>query len=102
MLVTNHLLNPKHYTTEPDINFGNPHSYSWDRYAKAGEFLAAHNGVLTLAEAQECLALVHWKDLVWENGTIEDTQYSNVYDQQNITLALRNWNDYDTTVNFSL
>ena len=51
---------------------------------------------------QECLALVHWKDLVWENGTVEDTQYSNVYDQSAGTLALRNWNDYDTTVHFSL
>ena len=33
---------------------------------------------------------------------VEDTQYSNVYDQKNITLALRNWNDYETTVHFSL
>ena len=102
MLVTNHLLNPKHYTTEPDINFGNPHSYSWDRYAKAGEFLAAHNGVLTLAEAQECLALVHWVDLPIPGDLVEDTQYSNVYDQQNLTLSLRNWNDYGTTHRFEL
>ena len=33
---------------------------------------------------------------------VEDTQYSNVYDQRNITLFLRNWNDYDTTVRFKL
>ena len=102
MLVTNHLLNPKHYTTEPDIAFGNPHSYSWDRYAKAGAYLAEHQGVLTLEEAQECLALVHWVDLPIPGDQVEDTQYSNVYDQQNLTLSLRNWNDYETTHNFSL
>ena len=68
----------------------------------AGTYLQAHSGILTLEEAQECLAQVHWKDLVWENGTVEDTQYSNVYDQQNITLDLRNWNDYETTVHFAL
>ncbi|MCR5519715.1 MAG: linear amide C-N hydrolase [Bacteroidales bacterium] len=102
MLVTNHLLSPKYYTTEPDIAVGNPHSKSWWRYETAGAYLAAHEGVLTLEEAQECLAQVHWKDLVWENGEIEDTQYSNVYDQKNITLTLRNWNDYETSVNFSL
>lgn len=37
-----------------------------------------------------------------ENGTVEDTQYSSVYDQSAGTLALRNWNDYDTTVQFKL
>ena len=68
----------------------------------AGAYLKEHNGVLSLEEAQECLAQVHWKDLVWENGTVEDTQYSNVYDQQNITLDLRNLNDYETTVHFAL
>ena len=102
MLVTNHLLSPKYYTTEPDPAVGNPHSKSWWRYETAGAYLAAHEGVLTLEEAQECLAQVHWKDLVWENGEIEDTQYSNVYDQKNITLTLRNWNDYETSVKFSL
>ena len=102
MLVTNHLLSSKYYTTEPDPAVGNPHSKSWWRYETAGAYLAAHEGVLTLEEAQECLAQVHWKDLVWENGEIEDTQYSNVYDQKNITLTLRNWNDYETSVKFSL
>ena len=102
MLVTNHLLSPKYYTTVPDIAVGNPHSKSWWRYETAGAYLAEHSGTLTLEQAQECLAMVHWKDLLWEDGTVEDTQYSNVYDQQNITLSLRNWNDYDTTVRFSL
>lgn len=102
MLVTNHLLSEKFYTTVPDIAVGNPHSKSWWRYETAGAYLAERQGVLSFEEAQECLAMVHWKDLVWEDGTVEDTQYSNVYDQQNITLALRNWNDYETTVRFSL
>ena len=102
MLVTNHLLSPKYYTTVPDIAVGNPHSKSWWRYETASAYLAGHSGTLSLEQAQECLAMVHWKDLLWDNGTVEDTQYSNVYDQQNITLALRNWNDYDTTVHFSL
>ncbi|MBQ9878151.1 MAG: linear amide C-N hydrolase [Bacteroidales bacterium] len=102
MLVTNHLLSDKYYTTEPDPAVGNPHSKSWWRYETVTEYLDKHNGVLTLDEVQECLALVHWKDLVWENGTVEDTQFSNVYDQKAITLDLRNWNDYDTTVHFEL
>ena len=102
MLVTNHLLSEKYYTTEPDPAVGNPHSKSWWRYETAGAYLAGHDGTLTFDQAQECLAQVHWKDLVWENGTVEDTQYSNVYDQKNITLALRNWNAYDTTCRFSL
>ena len=102
MLVTNHLLNPKHYTTEPDIAVGNPHSYSWDRYAKADAYLAEHAGVLTFEQAQECLSLVHWVDLPIPGGKVEDTQYSNVYDQQNLTLSLRNWNDYETTCVFAL
>ena len=102
MLVTNHLLSEKYYTTEPDPAVGNPHSKSWWRYETAGAYLKEHNGILSLEEAQECLALVHWKDLVWENGTVEDTQYSNVYDQQNITLDLRNWNEYEKTVHFKL
>ena len=102
MLVTNHLLSEKYYTTEPDEAVGNPHSKSWWRYETAGGFLAARDGILTLEEARECLSLVHWKDLVWENGTVEDTQYSSVYDQSAITLDLRNWNDYDNPVAFSL
>ena len=102
MLVTNHLLSEEYYSATPDEAVGNPHSKSWWRYETASKYLAEHQGVLSFEEAQECLAQVHWKDLVWENGTVEDTQYSNVYDQQNITLALRNWNDYGTTVRFSL
>ena len=102
MLVTNHLLNPKHYTTDPDIAVGNPHSYSWDRYAKAGAYLAEHAGVLTFDQAQECLSLVHWVDLPIPGGKVEDTQYSNVYDQHNLTLSLRNWNDYAVTHQFTL
>ena len=102
MLVTNHLLSPKYYTTEPDEAVGNPHSRSWWRYETAGTYLEEHNGVLTLDQAQECLSLVHWKDLVWDTGTVEDTQFSNVYDQKAITLDLRNWNAYGTTVHFDL
>ena len=102
MLVTNHLLSEKYYTTVPDEAVGNPHSKSWWRYETAGAYLAGHDGTLTLEQARECLALVHWKDLVWDNGMVEDTQYSNVYDQSAITLDLRNWNDYDNPVRFSL
>ena len=102
MLVTNHLLSEKYYTTEPDPAVGNPHSKSWWRYETAGAYLQEHSGVLTLDEAQQCLSLVHWKDLVWDNGTVEDTQYSNVYDQKSVTLYLRNWNDYETTHKFNL
>ena len=102
MLVTNHLLSEKYYTTEPDPAVGNPHSRSWWRYETAGSYLQEHGGMLTFDQAQECLAMVHWKDLVWENGMVEDTQYSNVYDQSECTLALRNWNDYETTVRFAL
>ena len=102
MLVTNHLLSEKYYTTEPDPAVGNPRSKSWWRYETAGTYLKEHNGVLTLDQAQECLAMVHWKDLVWDNGMVEDTQYSNVYDQSNITLSLRSWNNYEHTYQFSL
>ena len=102
MLVTNHLLSEKYYTTEPDEAVGNPHSKSWWRYETAGAYLAEHDGTLTLEQARECLSIVHWKDLVWDNGMVEDTQYSNVYDQSAITLDLRNWNDYDNPVHFSL
>ena len=102
MLVTNHLLSEKYYSPVPNEAVGNPHSKSWWRYETASAYLAEHNGVFSLEEAQECLAQVHWKDLVWDNGTVEDTQYSNVYDQSSLTLDLRNWNDYETTVHFSL
>ncbi len=102
MHVTNHLLSEKYYTTEPDPAVGNPHSKSWWRYETAGAYLQEHGGILTLDEAQQCLSLVHWKDLVWDNGTVEDTQYSNVYDQKAGILYLRNWNDYETTHQFNL
>ena len=102
MLVTNHLLNPKHYTTEPDIAVGNPNSRSWWSYETAGNYLREHNGILTFEQAQECLAQVHWVDLPIPGDQVEDTQFSNVYDQQNLTLSLRNWNDYTTTHTFSL
>ena len=102
MLVTNHLLSEKYYTTVPDIAVGNPHSKSWWRYETATEYLSGHDGTLTLEQAQECLSQVHWKDLVWDDGTVEDTQYSNVYDQTNLILHLRSWYDYDTTVDFKL
>ena len=102
LLVTNHLLSEKYYTTEPDPAVGNPHSKSWWRYETAGAYLTAHEGILTKAEAQECLAMVHWKDLVWDNGIVEDTQFSNVYDQSALTLDLRNWNAYEETRHFSL
>ena len=82
MLVTNHLLSDKYYTTEPDPAVGNPHSKSWWRYETAGAYLA--------------------KDLVWDNGTVEDTQFSNVYDQTALTLDLRNWNAYEETKHFAL
>ena len=102
LLVTNNLLSSKYRTDEPDPAVGNVHSMSWWRYETAKAYLDAHDGILTLEEAQECLAQVHWENLVWENGTVEDTQFSNVYDQQGGQLALRNWNDYGNTVYFRL
>ena len=102
MLVTNHLLSEKYYTTEPDPEVGNPHSKSWWRYETVQNFLVGHDGTLTPDQAKECLALVHWKDLVWENGTVEDTQYTCVYDQSDITLSLCNWNDYGKFYQFGL
>lgn len=102
MHVTNHLLDPKYYTTEPDPTVGNPHSRSWWRYETAGNYLSAHNGTLTPDEAAECLSLVHWKDLVWDNGMVEDTQYSAVYNQQSLTLSLRPWNHYEQAYPFQL
>ena len=102
MLVTNHLLSEKYYTTEPDPEVGNPHSKSWWRYETVKAYLEERAGRLTFDEAQECLANVHWVDLDWGNGTIEDTQYSCVYDQSSLSLSLRNWNDYGTTWDFKL
>lgn len=102
MLITNHLLAPKYYTTEPDPVFGNPNSKSWWRYQLASEFLAQRNGVLSVDEAQQCLSDVHWKDLVWPDGTVENTQWSNVYDQSALTLKLRDWYEYETTHEFSV
>lgn len=102
MLITNHLLAPKYYTTEPDPVFGNPNSKSWWRYQLASEFLAQRNGVLSVDEAQQCLSDVHWKDLVWPDGTVENTQWSNVYDQSELTLKLRDWYEYETTHEFSV
>ena len=102
MLVTNHLLSPKYYTETPDEYVGNPHSRSWWRYGTAGAYLKERNGALSIGEAQECLSLVHWKDLVWDNGMVEDTQYSCVYDQKDIKLYIRDWSDWDTTHQFPL
>ncbi len=102
MLMTNHLIAPKYYTTEPDPVLGNPHSRSWWRYAVASGYLAERGGVLTSDEAQQCLSDVHWKDLKWDNGMVEDTQWSNVYDQTALTLKLRDWYDYSTTHEFTI
>lgn len=103
MLVTNHLLSPKYYTEIPDQSVGNMHSRSWWRYETAGAFLKEHNGVLSREDAQECLSRVHWKDLLWDDGvTVEDTQYSAVYDQSSKELFIRDWSDYDSTHHFKL
>lgn len=103
MHVTNHLLTPKYDDGTQNSRFGNPHSKSWMRYGKVADYLAERDGKLTLEEAQECLANVHWKDFLWDDGTfVEDTQWSNVYDQSAITLSLRHWNNYDETINFAL
>lgn len=102
MLMTNHLLAPKYYTTEPDPVLGNEHSKSWWRYSVASDYIAQRNGILTTEEAQQCLSDVHWKDLVWDDGTVENTQWSNVFDQSSLTLKLRDWYDYETTHIFTL
>ncbi|MDO5442117.1 MAG: C45 family peptidase [Bacteroidia bacterium] len=103
MLVTNHLLDPKYYTEIPDQKVGNTHSRSWWRYETAGAYLDARNGILSRDEAQECLSEVHWADLLWDDGvTVEDTQYSAVYDQSSIELIIRNWSDYGTSHFFKL
>jgi len=102
MLVTNHLLSPKYYTTEPDPAVGNPNSHSWWRYETAGKYLADRNGILTEDEAKDCLYAVHWENLEWPDGTIEDTQYSNVYNQKALTLSTRTWNDWKNFYDFKL
>lgn len=103
MLVTNHLLNPKHRTEVPDRSVGNPSSKSWERYAKISAFLYSHDGMLTLDQMQEALASVRWVDLpIAGDDKMENTQYSNVYDQTGCTLSLRNWNQYDKTYFFTL
>ncbi len=103
MLVTNHLLSEKYYSEVPDPAVGNPHSRSWWRYETASAFLQEHNGILTVEDAQECLSQVHWKDLLWDDGvTVEDTQYSAVYDQSTKELVIRDWSDYDTSHHFKL
>lgn len=101
--MTNHLLAPSYYTTEPDPRYGNPHSRSWYRYATVQQYLDSLGGTVTHRQAQECLARVHWKDFVWDDGvTVEDTQFSNVYDPAAQTLTLRHWADYDAPQTFTL
>lgn len=101
MHITNHLLNPKHITTEPDPTVGNPNSRSWWRYEIVKEYLDGLNGILSLEEAQKGLEMVRWVDLAQPNGEIEDTQWSNVYDQTNKVLYHRNWSNYEETVKFT-
>ena len=102
MLMTNHLLAPKYFTTEPDPVVGNPHSRSWWRYEVASKFLEEHCGTLSPDQAAQCLSDVHWKDLVWDNGMVENTQWSNVYDQQALSLTLHHWNNYEVAHRFDL
>lgn len=126
MQVTNHMLAPEYYSPEPDPAFGNTGSYSWARYDSVGAFIEERGDALSRAEAQECLARVRWVDLKANDGmaagtqyqikfrrmkavveklperSSEDTQYSCVYDQRDLVLYLRNWNDYETTHSFSL
>ena len=102
MHVTNHLLSPKYYTEEPDPAVGNPHSRSWWRYDTVRSYMDEHDGTLTSEQAQECLALVHWDELVWDNGTVESTQFSNLYDQSALTLVMHPWEDYTSSYSFSL
>ncbi len=102
MVVTNHLIHERYLSDTPDERYGNIHSRSWERYAKASAFLEERNGELSASQARDCLTLVHWEDLKWDNGTVEDTQYSAVYNQSELTLELRNWNDYGTTLRWKL
>lgn len=100
--VTNHLLNPKHVTTEPDPTVGNPDSKSWWRYETVNNYMIENHGVLSLEGMQKGLEMVRWVDLALPDGEVEDTQWSNVYDQTNIVLYHRNWNSYDKTYIFTL
>jgi Predicted choloylglycine hydrolase len=102
MVVTNHLLSPKYYTTEPDERFGNPHSKSWWRYATVDSLLSTKNGTVTPDEAYGILDEVHWDDLVWDNGIVETTQYSNVYDQDGLTLTFHPWENREKAFKFEL
>lgn len=94
--VTNHLVAEKYDDPSQNPKYGNPHSKSWWRYDTLNAYLSERSGVLTCDEALEALNIVHWKDLVWDNGMVEDTQYSCVYDQSNLTVYLRSWADYET------
>lgn len=100
--ITNHLLNPKHVTTEPDPTVGNPDSKSWWRYETVNNYMIENNGMLSLEGMQKGLEMVRWVDLALPGGEVEDTQWSNVYDQTNIVLYHRNWNSYDKTYIFTL
>ena len=103
MHVTNHLLSEKYLTDEPNDSVGNVQSMSWWRYDTVSNYLAERNGVLSVREAQNCLSIVMWRDMVWDDGTFEDTQYSNVYDQTEKILYLRSWFDkYEKTYVFEL
>ena len=126
MQVTNHMLAPEYLTDGPDETVGNPGSYSWWRYDSVGSFIEEHGGTLDRRQAHDCLTLVRQVGLKTNRGLAsgvqyqlkfrglkpvvvkipdrekEDTQYSCVYDQKNITLSLRNWNDYDVLHRFSL
>ncbi len=94
--MTNHLVAEKYDDPSQNPKYGNPHSKSWWRYDTLNAYLSERSGVLTCDEALEALNIVHWKDLVWDNGMVEDTQYSCVYDQNNLTVYLRSWADYET------
>ena len=103
MHITNHLLSEKYLTDEPNDSVGNVQSMSWWRYDTVSNYLAERNGVLSVREAQNCLSIVMWRDMVWDDGTFEDTQYSNVYDQTEKILYLRSWFDkYEKTYVFEL
>lgn len=103
MHITNHLLSEKFHTDGPDPSVGNVQSLSWWRYDVVREYLSERNGILTLKDVQDCLSMVMWRDMIWDDGTVEDTQYSNVYDQSTRTLYLRSWFDqYGKTYTFEL
>ena len=103
MHITNHLLSEKYLTAEPDPSVGNVQSRSWWRYEAVTDYLSQRNGILSVQEAQDCLSMVMWRDMIWDDGTVEDTQYSNVYDQKERILYLRSWYDkYEKTHTFFL